>query len=99
METDKPLITAIIPTYRRPGLLQRAIHSVLAQNYGQLQVIVYDNASDDDTAAVVAALAREDPRVEYYCQPENVGPVANFAYGMEQVETPYFSMLSDALRH
>jgi glycosyltransferase involved in cell wall biosynthesis len=95
MQAAKPLITAIIPTYRRSRLLQRAVRSVLAQAYGHLQVIVYDNASNDDTAATIATLAREDPRVKYFCHPENVGPVANFAFGMEHVETPYFSMLSD----
>lgn len=95
MQINKPIITAIIPTYRRPDLLRRAICSVLAQTYGHLQVRVYDNASDDETASMVTALAREDTRVKYHCHPENIGPVANFAYGMEQVETPYFSMLSD----
>jgi glycosyltransferase involved in cell wall biosynthesis len=95
MQANKPLITAVIPTYRRPNLLRRAIRSVLAQTYGHLVVSVYDNASDDDTASMIAALAHEDARVKYHRHLENIGMVANFAYGMEHVETPYFSMLSD----
>src|SRR5689334_22814362 len=58
-------------------------------------VQVYDNASGDETAAVVAELAAQDPRVRYHCHPENIGSSANFIYGMERVETPYFSFLSD----
>src|SRR5690242_8086487 len=38
------LITAVIPTYRRPHLLRRAITSVLTQESAPLQVCVYDNA-------------------------------------------------------
>jgi len=92
---SKPLITTVIPTYRRPRLLRRAIKSVLAQTYPYFQVFVYDNASGDETAAVVRELAKADPRVKYHCHPENIGVFKNFAYGMEHVETPFFSLLSD----
>jgi len=76
-------------------MLERAIRSVLNQTYPHLRVRVFDNASGDETAAVVAAIGREDSRVAYYCHPENIGMSANFAYAMAHVETPYFSMLSD----
>lgn len=58
---------AIIPTYRRPQLLRRAIKSVLNQTYLYIRVCVYDNASNDETADIVANLEKEDPRVSYYC--------------------------------
>jgi glycosyltransferase involved in cell wall biosynthesis len=95
MGTSAPLITTIIPTYRRPELLRRAIRSVLSQTYPHFQVCIYDNASGDETAAVVAQLGRDDPRVKYHCHPENIGMSANFTYGMERIDTPYFSILSD----
>lgn len=94
-ESSKPLITTIIPTYRRPKLLQLAIRSVLNQTYPHLQVCVCDNASGDETSAVVAEIAREDTRVKYHCQSRNIGAVANFNYGMKQVTTPFFSLLAD----
>ncbi len=53
-----PQITTVIPTYRRPKLLRRAIESVLAQTYPHLKVTVFDNASGDETPEVVAELAR-----------------------------------------
>jgi glycosyltransferase involved in cell wall biosynthesis len=58
-DTTKPLITTIIPTYRRPKLLRRAIKSVLNQTYLHFQVCVYDNASGDETAEVVSELAKK----------------------------------------
>jgi len=94
-DITKPLITTIIPTYRRPKLLRRAIKSVMNQTYPHFQVCVYDNASGDETASVVAELAKKDPRVKYHCHSENIGGFNNLNYGMEHVNTPYFSFLSD----
>jgi len=92
---SKPLITTIIPTYRRPRLLGRAIRSVLAQTYPYFQLFIYDNASGDDTAEVVAEYVASDSRVKYFCRPENIGGFKNFAEPLEHVETPFFSFLSD----
>src|SRR5271168_4302039 len=91
----EPCITTIIPTYRRPRLLPRAITSVLKQTYPHFEVHVYDNASGDETRQVVESIAATDPRVKYHCHESNIGLVANFAYGMERVTTPLFNLLSD----
>lgn len=88
-------ITTIIPTFRRPRLLRRAIFSVLRQTYPHVRVAVCDNASGDETAEVVAEIMHQDPRVTYWCHPTNVGSYRNFNYGMQSVETPFFSLLSD----
>ena len=89
------VITTVIPTYRRPRMLARAIESVLAQTERQIQVCVYDNASGDETAATVEAIARRDPRVRYYRHDRNIGLTANFMFGAARIDTPFFSFLSD----
>lgn len=88
-------ITTIIATYRRPGMLRRALRSVLSQTVRDFFVCVYDNASGDETGAVVREAAATDPRVVYFRHPSNIGGVANFLFGMRRVDTPYFSFLSD----
>lgn len=88
-------ITTVIPTYRRPQLLRRALASVLRQTYADFCVRVYDNASGDDTEAAVAQTAGGDPRVEYFRQPQNIGGGPNFLFGMRKIDTPFFSFLSD----
>lgn len=90
-----PLITTVIPTYRRPRLLRRAITSVLAQEGALVRVCIYDNASGDETAAMVTSMAASDPRARYHCHATNIGGAANFEYGLRHVETPFFSILSD----
>ena len=90
-----PMITALIPTYRRPEYLQRAMKSVLGQSYGNLQLSIFDNASGDETIDVVNNLTTNDPRIKYHCHSNNIGALANFRYAFERVDTPYFSILSD----
>lgn len=88
-------ITTIIPTYRRPHLLKRAVRSVLAQSYRDFQVCIYDNASGDETREVVEELARHDGRVKYYCHDRNIGMLPNYVFGLNRVETPFFNMMGD----
>jgi glycosyltransferase involved in cell wall biosynthesis len=90
-----PVVTTIIPTYRRPALLKRAIESALAQTRPELRVLVCDNASGDETGDVVAELARRDPRVVYRRHERNMGAYFNFQYGIDAVDTEMFSFLSD----
>ncbi len=94
-KVNHPMITTIIPTYRRPKLLRRAILSVLNQTYKNIQVCVFDNASGDETASVVAELARIDDRVKYFCHHENIGPLKNYVFGLNSIETPFFSLFAD----
>lgn len=93
--SSAPLITTVIPTYRRPILLRRAILSVLRQTYPNIRVAVFDNASGDETREFVAEIQKTDPRVEYYCHSWNIGSYPNFNAGIEAVKTPFFSLLSD----
>ncbi len=88
-------ITAVIPTYRRPQLVKRAIASVLSQTYAGARVCICDNASGDETGKVVAELMRADARIQYHCHEANIGLFNNFNFGIQAVRTPFFSFLGD----
>lgn len=92
---DTPLITCVIPTYRRPRMLARAIRSALNQTFTRIRVFVSDNASGDETREVLRSIASRDPRVVFHCQSENIGMLGNIAYCMAHVETPFYSLLND----
>jgi glycosyltransferase involved in cell wall biosynthesis len=85
----------VIPTYRRPNLLRRAVRSALAQTHTDLEVWVYDNASGGETEAVVAELGAADSRLHYHRHQRNLGGFANFRYAIEHVQTDFFSILAD----
>lgn len=52
------LITTILPTYRRPQLLKRAIESVLKQTMQDFNLYIFDNASQDETPEIVSKYQR-----------------------------------------
>lgn len=87
-------VTAIVPTFCRRALLERAVNSVLNQGNGAV-VAVFDNASNDDTEAAMRHLVASDSRVHYHRHAENIGVAANFEYGLATVDTDFFSILSD----
>ncbi len=70
--TDPRLVSVIIPTYNCPGFLTAAIESVLAQTYTELEVVVVDDGSTDNTAEVVRGF---ESRVRYVYQ-DNAGTAA-----------------------
>lgn len=91
----EPLVSVGIPTYNRSRSLERAVRSVLAQDHRNLEVVVSDDASSDDTAAVGAALAAADARVRFATQPHNLGHAANYAWVLDAARGEYFMWLSD----
>ncbi|MEH2047998.1 glycosyltransferase family A protein [Nostoc sp.] len=86
-------VTIAIPTYNRSELLKVSLESVLAQDYPDYQVLVLDNASDDDTEAVVRSFA--DSRIIYVRNEVNIGIFGNWQRSVELNTSPYLSILSD----
>lgn len=60
-----PLVSVIIPTYNAAGTLPRAISSVRTQTYANLEIIVVDDGSTDDTESVVQGMQTADNRVRF----------------------------------
>ncbi|MEH2171300.1 glycosyltransferase family A protein [Nostoc sp.] len=86
-------VTIAIPTYNRSKLLKTSLESALAQDYSDFQVLVLDNASSDDTEAVVRSFA--DARVTYVRNDTNIGIFGNWQRTIEINSSPYLSILSD----
>lgn len=61
----EPLVTIFIPTKNRVTLLRRAVESVLAQTYANLEIIVIDDASTDDTPRYLHDLVQAGSRVSF----------------------------------
>lgn len=63
--SNQPLISVIIPTYNEAHTLGVAIQSILDQTYKNLEIIVVDDGSTDDTKEIVAVFTKKDSRVRY----------------------------------
>ena len=89
-----PLVTIAIPTYNRAdSFLPEALQSAVGQSYANLQILVADNASSDDTAALVRSFA--DRRIEYRRHDRNIGSTANYNFCLKQARGDYFLLLHD----
>jgi len=88
-----PQISVVIPTYNHGRFLRQCVQSVLDQGIDDIEVLVLDNASTDETPQVMAAFAHE-PRVRYMRNRYNYGPGYNWENGLWIALGRYFTFLS-----
>ena len=94
MTTAAPLVTIAIPTYNRAGsYLPQALASAVSQTYENLEIIISDNCSTDDTPEFVGR--QIDPRIRYYRQHKPIKPNDNFNFCIKQARGEYFLLLLD----
>lgn len=91
---DTPLISCVIPTYNRSQKVVQAIESVLGQSYSNLEVLVVDDQSKDDTRQVVEKLAQGTPRIKYFYNPSKGANNAR-NYGIQNAQGEFIAMLDD----
>jgi glycosyltransferase involved in cell wall biosynthesis len=86
----QPGVSIAIPVHNGENYLRRAIDSILAQTYTDLEVVVCDNASTDATESIAREVAAADPRVRYHRNPENIGAPRNFNLAFNLTTRRYF---------
>ncbi len=72
------LVSIIIPTFDRPLYLREAIDSSLAQKHREVEVLVFDNGTLEETRAIGEAAMQSDSRVRYRRNERNLGMSGNF---------------------
>ncbi len=90
---DLPLVSIGIPTFNRAPALAAAVRSALNQSYTNVEVIVSDNCSIDNTAEMISSF--HDDRLRYVRHETNRGMVANFNACLDMASGAFFLMLSD----
>jgi glycosyltransferase involved in cell wall biosynthesis len=90
MTVREPLVSVGLPVRNGVSGIQDTVHSILGQDWGDLEVIISDNGSDDGTEDLCRALARADGRVRYHRQHRNIGLLNNFSWVMNEARGRYF---------
>ncbi len=88
-----PLISVIITSYNYAHYLSESISSVLMQDVHDLELIVVDNASTDNTDEVISGYLA-DPRLRYYKNATNIGLTPNHCRGLELARGAYILFVS-----
>lgn len=83
-----PRLTVGMPVYNGADYLEGALASLAAQDLGDMEIIISDNASTDETPAIIAKWAARDPRIRAHRQPGNIGAPRNFEWVLQQAKSP-----------
>ena len=88
-----PKFSIVVPTRNRSATLRHTLQTCLDQTFGNFEVVVSDNFSSDDTAAVVAALG--DPRIRYVRTSSYISMSRNFANGLKHARGDAIIFIGD----
>jgi glycosyltransferase involved in cell wall biosynthesis len=81
---DGPLVTILMTTYNSQAYIKSAIESILNQTYQNIELIVIDDASTDNTKTIIQELAKKDKRIKYIYLPINVGTYVAKSIGLKK---------------
>ncbi len=90
----KEQIDVLLATYNGEKYLKEQLDSILNQTYQNIQLIISDDCSKDDTRNILKEYEEKDSRVKVYYQNENIGCIKNFEFLLKQVKNKIY-MLSD----
>ncbi len=89
-ERTSPSVTIGVPVYNGESTLRPALDSLLAQTFGDFELIISDNASVDGTERICREYAVKDGRIRYMRQSTNIGVGANFRFVLDEARCKYF---------
>lgn len=86
-------VSILIPVYNRKNLIEETVQSALNQTYKNIEIIVVDNQSTDNTWKVLQKLASQDERIKIFQNETNIGPVRNWKRCIDETSGEYGKIL------
>ncbi|MEW6183473.1 MAG: glycosyltransferase [Bacillota bacterium] len=87
---SRPLVSIGMPVYNGENLIEKALDTLIAQEYDNFELIICDNASIDNTADIIKKYSNKDNRIRYTRNQDNIGPLGNFKKVLELSQGEYF---------
>ncbi len=91
---EQPILSIGMPAYNSEQDLEAAIDAILAQTFENFELIISDNGSTDRTQEICEAYCRQDKRVNYHRNSENIGASGNYNKVFELSRAKYFKWAS-----
>lgn len=92
---EVPRVSVGIPTFNGEKKIIRALNSVFRQNYPDIEIVISDNCSRDNTGGVIREMLLQHPEIRYFRQTRNIGVVPNFDFTLSKATGRYFIWLAD----
>jgi len=86
----QPLVSIGVPVFNGERFLSQTLQSLQDQDYGNLELIICDNGSTDQTPAICEEHQARDHRIRYYRNTTNLGAIQNFNRAFEIAGGRYF---------
>ena len=91
-------ISIVIPVYNRDDFIEDCIKSALDQSYGNYEIIIVDNCSNDKTWEIIKTYEKTSNLIRAFRNDHNIGPVQNWKLGISYAKGEYIKiMFSDDL--
>jgi abequosyltransferase len=90
-----PKLTIAIPTYNRESCLKECLKSIIDQDNDEVEIVISDNASDDNTEAVVRGYQKRTSRIQYCRNEKNIGFDANVLNAINCAGGEYIWLFGD----
>src|SRR5271166_3653331 len=87
-----PVVSFVVPCYKLAHLLRQCVESILSQSYADLEVLIMDDCSPDNTPEVAQSF--RDPRVKYIRNDTNLGHLPNYNKGISLTRGEYVWLIS-----
>lgn len=88
--SKKPKVSIGLPVFNGQEYLKETINSILNQTFSDFELIISDNASDDQTAKICETYVKQDKRIRYLKQSKNIGWIKNYEFTLENATGNYF---------
>jgi len=95
MDDTKTLVSVGLPVRNGAERIEHVVRSVLDQDHENLELVICDNASTDDTEELCRELANQDSRIVYHRNPVNIGLLNNFIRVMQLSSGTFFRWVGD----
>lgn len=89
-DSKAPRVSIGMPVFNAEKYLQNSLDALLSQTYSNFELIISDNASLDKTKEICEQYAKNDKRIKYILQTENIGVTKNFQFVFDQAVGQYF---------
>ena len=91
---EKPVVTIGLPVYNGERTIKKSLNSIIEQTFNDFQVIISDNNSTDNTGRICQEYSKNYPKITFFQQNENIGPLNNFKFVLDSASSEYFVWLS-----
>jgi glycosyltransferase involved in cell wall biosynthesis len=91
--SSSPAVSVVLPVFNAGSRLRRAVQSILDQDLTDFELILIDDASSDQSAAIAQDMAESDPRVRFVSHRQNQGLAGTLNEGIQLARAPFIARM------